>query len=320
MRIGVLLPTRGLVMADARRPATDVTWAMLDHAEKAGYEHVWVGDSIVAKPRHEPLVTLAFAAGRTRRVRLGTAVLLPALRHPVVLADELATLDHVSQGRLILGVAPGWGPPAGTPDLDAAGQSARERGRRLEEHIEVWRELWSGRPVTRRGRGYELRGGTVGPLPWAEQGPPILVTAGNRGEYVDRAFARFARYGDGIISTNVEPDECREIRRRGEAALAQSGRELRGFPLAVYVTVRVDSDRTSAERRYQSYIDAYYGAQGSHERGMAGVGSAEDVAAVLMRFAAAGVTDLIVRFAGDDQVEQLERFTEDVRPSLEAQR
>ncbi len=86
MRIGVLIPTRGVVMQSARRPPVDTCWAMARAADEAGYDAVWVGDSVVAKPRLEPLTTLAYLAGTTRRVRLGTATLLPALRHPVVLA------------------------------------------------------------------------------------------------------------------------------------------------------------------------------------------------------------------------------------------
>ncbi len=81
---------------------------MARHAEAAGYDAVWVGDSIVAKPRLEALTTLAYLAGITTRVRLGTAVLLPALRHPVVLAHQIANVDQISRGRVVLGLGVGW--------------------------------------------------------------------------------------------------------------------------------------------------------------------------------------------------------------------
>lgn len=99
MRVGVLIPTRASVMASARRPPVDECWAMARHADQHGYDASWVGDSIVAKPRLEALTTLAYLAATTRRVRLGTAVLLPALRHPVVLAHQIANVDQVSGGR-----------------------------------------------------------------------------------------------------------------------------------------------------------------------------------------------------------------------------
>src|SRR5687768_18046819 len=108
MRIGILIPTRGIVMQSARRPPLDTCWAMARHADAAGYDAVWVGDSVVAKPRLEPLTTLAFLAGITQRVRLGTAVLLPALRHPVVLAHQIANVDQISQGRVVMGIGVGW--------------------------------------------------------------------------------------------------------------------------------------------------------------------------------------------------------------------
>src|SRR2546422_4290507 len=75
MRLGILVPTRGVVMQSARRPPVDECWTMARLADNAGYDAVWVGDSIVAKPRLEPMTTLAYLAGITTRVRLGTAVL-----------------------------------------------------------------------------------------------------------------------------------------------------------------------------------------------------------------------------------------------------
>ena len=104
VEFGVLLPTREAVMSG--RPETASMLAMAERAEAAGFDSVWVGDSLTARPRHEPLTLLAAVAARTRRVRLGTGVLLPALRNPVVLAHVVGTLDRIAEGRVILGV---WG-------------------------------------------------------------------------------------------------------------------------------------------------------------------------------------------------------------------
>jgi alkanesulfonate monooxygenase SsuD/methylene tetrahydromethanopterin reductase-like flavin-dependent oxidoreductase (luciferase family) len=127
---------------------------------------VWVGGSIVAKPRLDALTTLAYVAGNTSRVRLGTAVLLPALRHPVVLAHQLANVDQISRGRLVVGVVVGWGLPSAEREWAACGMDHKRRARRLEEHIEIWRMLWRGEPVTHSGHGVELVDHTIGPLPW----------------------------------------------------------------------------------------------------------------------------------------------------------
>ncbi len=168
---------------------------MARHADAAGYDAVWVGDSIVAKPRLEPLTTLAYLAGMTERVRLGTAVLLPALRHPVVLAGQIANVDQISRGRVVLGLGVGWSLPSAEREWAACGADHKRRVRRLEEHVELWRTLWRGEPVSRGGDDYALTDHTIGPLPWTEAGPPVLITAANRGEFLPAQFDRFARAG-----------------------------------------------------------------------------------------------------------------------------
>jgi alkanesulfonate monooxygenase SsuD/methylene tetrahydromethanopterin reductase-like flavin-dependent oxidoreductase (luciferase family) len=315
MRIGVLVPTRGVVMHSARRPPLDDCWRLARHADEAGYDALWVGDSVVAKPRLEPLTTLAYLAGVTTRVRLGTAVLLPALRHPVVLAGQIANVDQISRGRVVLGVGVGWSLPSAEREWAACGADHKRRVRRLEEHIELWRTLWRGEPVSRRGDDYELTEHTIGPLPWTEAGPPVLITAGNRGELLPAQFDRFARLGDGIITTYVHAEECRLIRERAEEALAHRGRPRTDFPLVVYTTVRLDDDPRVAERMTTEFLATYYGG-GVHSRGLRGLGPADAVIAALRRYAAAGVHDLCVRFVGDDQLAQLERFSREVLPAL----
>lgn len=315
MRVGVLIPTRAAVMQSARRPPVDECWTMARRADAAGYDAVWVGDSIVAKPRLEPLTTLAYLAGITTRVRLGTAVLLPALRHPVVLAHQLANVDSISQGRLVLGLGVGWSLPSAEGEWAACGANHKRRVRRLEEHVELWRLLWRGEPVTYHGDDVALTEHTVGPLPWTPAGPPVLITAGNRGELLPAQFDRFARLGDGIITTYLHPEECRLVRERAEEALARHGRRLADFPLCVYTTIRMENDVKTAERVTTEFLATYYGG-GVHERGLMGLGPAEAVIAALERYAAAGVTDLCLRFVGDDQLAQFERFTAEVLPAL----
>jgi alkanesulfonate monooxygenase SsuD/methylene tetrahydromethanopterin reductase-like flavin-dependent oxidoreductase (luciferase family) len=315
MRIGILIPTRGIIMQSARRPPVDECWTMARHADAAGYDAVWVGDSVVAKPRLEPMTTLAFMAGITGRVRLGTAVLLPALRHPVVLAHEIANVDQVSRGRVVLGLGVGWSLPSAEREWAACGADHKRRVRRLEQHIEIWRMLWRGEPVSYQDGDVELTEHTIGPLPWQTEGPPVLITAGNRGEMLAASFDRFGRLGDGIMTTYLHAEECRIVREKGEAALAKHGRAAPHFPICVYTTVRMDDDPKKAERDTTAFLATYYGG-GVHSRGTMGLGPKDVVIETLQRYAAAGVTDLCVRFIGDDQQAQLERFTEEVLPRL----
>ena len=117
---GFLLPTREIVMTQ-EIPNFRQILDLAEHAEALGFDSVWVGDSVLARPRFEALTTLAAVAARTQRVRLGTAVLLPMLRHPVLLANEVASLDHVANGRLILGVGIGGNNPASPRNLPPVG-------------------------------------------------------------------------------------------------------------------------------------------------------------------------------------------------------
>src|ERR1700709_2206658 len=101
-KIGYLLPTREEIMEG--RPETGPLLRLAERAKSLGFASVWVGDSLTARPRHDPLTLLAAVAARAPRVSIGTAVLLPMLRNPVVLAHQVATLDQIAAGKLILGV------------------------------------------------------------------------------------------------------------------------------------------------------------------------------------------------------------------------
>src|SRR3989337_708724 len=137
VEFGVLLPTREAVMSG--RPETAPMLAMAERAEAAGFDSVWIGDSLIAKPRHEPLTLLAAVAARTRRVRLGTAVLLPALRNPVVLAQIVATLDRIAEGRVILGVGIAADSPPIRKEFAAADVPWHRRVGRYLETLEICR-------------------------------------------------------------------------------------------------------------------------------------------------------------------------------------
>ena len=162
MRLGVLLPHRAVVLQSARRPPLEVCWTVARMCDEAGLD-LWVGDSVVAKPRLEPLTTLAYLAAMTQRARLGTAVLLPALRQATVLAHTLANIDQLSHGRLVLGLGVGWGLPEIAREWEACGRVHKRRRQDLEEHIVVWRKLWSGQAVTYSGHD-------VTSSPWLKPG------------------------------------------------------------------------------------------------------------------------------------------------------
>jgi alkanesulfonate monooxygenase SsuD/methylene tetrahydromethanopterin reductase-like flavin-dependent oxidoreductase (luciferase family) len=312
MRLGVLLPHRAVVIQSMRRPPLEECWTVARLCDEAGMD-VWVGDSIVAKPRVEPLTTLAYCAAITRRARLGTAILLPALRQPTVLAHALASIDQLSGGRLVLGLGAGWGLPEIVREWEACGRNHKRRGKDLEEHVSTWRKLWSGAPVTYEGSDFKLTEHTIGPLPWNEEGPPVLITAGNRGEIIPAQIDRVGRLGDGVVTTYCTEDDCRRLRELCDAAFEKHNRARPGFPMCVYTTVRIEHDASKAEAVTAEFLKTYYGG-GVNFRGLMGLGTPGAVIDTLKRYESAGVTDLCIRFAGTDQLAQLERFVKDVLP------
>jgi alkanesulfonate monooxygenase SsuD/methylene tetrahydromethanopterin reductase-like flavin-dependent oxidoreductase (luciferase family) len=187
--------------------------------------------------------------------------------------------------------------------------------RDLEEHIIVWRRLWSGEPVDYAGSDFRLTGHTVGPLPWNEAGPPILITAGNRGEFIPAQIDRVGRLGDGVITTYLTDEDCRRLRAACDEAFARHGRRRPGFPLCVYTTVRIEQDVARAEALTREFLQKYYGGGVSY-RGLMGLGPAAAVIETLRRYETAGVTDLCIRFAGSDQLSQVERLIKEVAPAF----
>ena len=143
-RLGYLLPTREKIMAG--EPATEPLLDLAARAERLGFDAIWVGDSLFARPRHEPLTLMTAIAARLKRVEVGTAVLLPALHNPVLLAHQVATLDQVAEGRLILGVGIAADVPNIRAEFTAAGVPFEKRVGRMMEGLRLdprWKELRS---------------------------------------------------------------------------------------------------------------------------------------------------------------------------------
>ena len=181
---GFLLPTREIVM-NQEVPNFSQILELAEHAEALGFDSAWVGDSVLARPRFEALTTLAAVAARTQRVRLGIVV-FPTLRHPVVLANEVASLDHVANGRLILGVGIGGNAPAVAREFAACGISINRRvGLFEEESLALLRRLWTEPEVTFQGRYFQLQSVRLGLRPLQKSGVPLWV-AGR----VDNALRR----------------------------------------------------------------------------------------------------------------------------------
>ena len=294
-KLGYLLPTREQIMEG--RPEVAPLLALAARAEAEGFDSVWVGDSLLARPRHDPLTLLAGVAGRVPRVEIGTAVLLPALRNPVVLAHQVATLDQISEGRLILGVGFAADAPSIRGEFAAAGVPFEKRIGRMMEGLRLCKALWSGQPVDWDGR-WTVRQGIVAPTPYRAGGPPLWI-GGNLPASLERA----GKFFDGWFPIAPAPDAFARGMVHVRDVARTAGRDPASVAGAMYLTVALDDDAAAAEARLNGFLERYYSqpAPVLRRRQACYAGPAAGVAEWLNAYAAGGASHLCVRFAGEHE-------------------
>jgi probable F420-dependent oxidoreductase len=292
-RIGYLLPTRERVMEG--QPAAAPLLALAERAEGLGFDSIWVGDSLLARPRHDPLTLLAAVAACTKNAELGTAVLLPALRNPVVLAQQIATLDQISQGRYILGVGIASDNPPIRAEFVAAGVPFEKRVGRMLEGLRLCRELWAGKPVSWNGR-WVVENSVLGPVPHRPGGPPIWI-----GGMVRAARERVGRLYDGWFPNAPDAKGWGTQFREIQDIAREAGRQPGDVVGAIYLTLTIDEDKDRAERRMDGFMENYYGQPAAAMRGRQAnyAGPAAGAGEWLKGYVDEGASHLVLRFAGD---------------------
>jgi probable F420-dependent oxidoreductase len=223
-------------------------------AERLGFHSLWVTDRVLV-PRSvashypygtggvwapstganiDPLLTLAWAAAAAPSVKVGTSVLLAPLRDPILLAKELASLDYLTGGRVILGLGVGWM----QEEFGALGVPFDDRGRRAEEMVSVMRALWSGENVQVDGPRWKAAGLTVLPRP-VQRTIPIYW-----GGHSDAALRRVARVGDGWHPTRITMDELADGLRRLRTFWVEAGRDPANLSVIVRpgITYAIDAE------------------------------------------------------------------------------
>ena len=315
LKLGILLPTRGLVMSSDEPPGIEPLLSMAEAAEQAGLDSVWVGDSLTAKPRLEPLTTLAAIAMRTQRVRLGTAVMLAALRHPVQLAQMAATVDTISGGRLILGAGVGGAfNAAQQQEWLNVGVKPSQRAGRFEEVLEITNSLTRGEEVTFEGRHFTYDGVSVQPRAVQSNGVPFLVACHWRAGR-ERQFRRAAKLGAGFMSISDYPDEYSLVVDRVRGYTAEYGGDPEAPEATFYMTVNLREDETAAAEEADTFLRQYYGTNIWGDR-WGPFGNPQRVAERIAQYHEAGAQTVIVRFASFEQERQLDVFLNEIAPSL----
>jgi alkanesulfonate monooxygenase SsuD/methylene tetrahydromethanopterin reductase-like flavin-dependent oxidoreductase (luciferase family) len=308
VKFGILLPTREAVMSGRSDPSS--LFALAERAEDLGFHSVWVGDSLTARPRVEALTTLAAVGARTRRVRLGTAVFLAALRHPLLLAHQLASLDWLTSGRIDLGI--GYGrpkEPTQEHEFEILGLSAGARMKMSEEIVNVMRRLWRENDVSHAGAFSRFERVTLAPKPAQTGGVPIWLASNN----IEPGLRRVARLADGWLNNITSPETYRECWEKIRAYAAENGRSSASIQPGLYFTLAAGGAEAVSEG--QMFLAQYYNRsyESVAKAMLCATGSWDEVIDQIEAYVEAGARTIILRFAARDQLARLEACAEGLR-------
>lgn len=268
---GLRLPT---YVWEDRAVDLDTLSRFAERAEQLGFENLWVLDHLlVALPSyrstfHEPLVVLSMMAARTSRIRLGTSAVVLPLRNPAIFAKAIASLDHLSGGRVDVGVGVGWH----EGEFAAAGIRLEERGRRADEYLAVLRRLWTGAPVTFEGRYCRFRDTQILPRTVQRPHPPIWVAGGSvlpprfdadpSYQYhqfrkgppnYEPVYRRIAAADGWLIIATTTPELIQKDWEGISRHAVEQGRDPRSIRRAQNAYLMVTDDIESAKRAYQRF-------------------------------------------------------------------
>lgn len=287
------------------RAGAEAFWRFVDRAEELGLDSIWLSDRVVTLVPGsafvlDPLVALAGVAARTRNLKLGTSVYVLPLRNPVIAAKELATIDFLSQGRMLLAVGVGV---EGDREYRACDVPKSERGGRLDEALAVMRRLWNEDGVTHEGRYYHLDGITVEPKPVG----PLPIWLGGRSE---AAYRRIGRLCDGWLPSQTMPDEIADGIQRIQRYAAQAGREIEEDHFGGVMLFHVAESREAALRHAHPFLASRRTDHTADE--FAALGTLRECVDHVARYVEAGASKFVLRPAAPSEAifEQLEALAE----------
>ena len=285
----------------------------LEELDRAQLHSVWVMESIVGPvPQLEPLGMLTYAAAFTSSVRLGVGVALLPLRSPVQFAKALATLDHLSNGRLIVGVGVG----SDSANFAAFGTTQRERVERFEGSLRVMRQLWSDESVTASGLGWSLD--AVSMLPKPVQDPlPVWI-----GAHAEPALRRAVEQSDGFMGAGMATtSEFAEQVEFVRTELAGQAGDVRPFPISKRVYLAIDDDAARARQLTHDWFQRLYG-DGPRAAHSAAAGPVDACVEWIVDVIDAGAELVVLNpvAEGGNEANQIRRLIEEVVPAVQKER
>ena len=279
--------------------------AMARKCDQAGLHSFWTIDRI-AYDNLEALTVLAAVAGATERIRLGTSVLLSALRHPALLAKTVATLDFLSNGRMTLGI--GFG--SRESDFTSVEVPWEHRGSRAAESLELMKRLWTEEEVEHHGRFFDLHSTRFGPETVQSPHPPIWMGGG-----AEPVLKRVGRFADGYICGSNAVHDFDAVWDKISAHARAAGRNPDDIEKAGLTFIAIDDDKSKAVEACENYLIRYYGKVRMDVEKYMLVGSADACADGINRIFAGGLQTLIIGLAISD-LAQLDTFVEKVLPQV----
>ena len=304
-KFGILLPTREVIISGRAEPSS--IYDIADRTEALGFHSVWVGDSVVAKPRLDALTTLAAVGARTRRIRLGTAVYLAALRNPVLVAHMVGTVDWLSHGRVDLGI--GYSrpnDPVQEHEYKVLGHDPAKRIKMSEESVQIMRKLWRENDVSYNGTFSRFERVTVEPKPVQSGGVPIWLASNN----IEPGLKRVARMADGWLNNITDPKIYQQCLEKIRAYALEAGRDPQVIEPGLYLTLAAGDNNVIREG--QNFLSQYYNRpyEATAKAMLCVMGSWEQVMDQIQAYAEAGARSLVLRFAASDQIGHLEACAE----------
>jgi len=287
-------------------------WRLIDFCEATGVHSVWQSDRLISRDPHlETLSTLAAIAGATRHLQLGMIAVVAGYRDPLVLAKQCATIDHLSEGRLIpvFGVGAPW-----NPEWEATGRGTRGRGIRADEVLEIVQRLWREDAVHFDGRFFRYANASISPKPF-QPDMPMWISGSS-----EAAIGRAARLGTGWLGGLCTPELTRKSKELLSMKLKENNRSIAQERCGVLVPYRFGALDDAPVQKMITRITSVRAENFYPTRSIA-VGGAREITKLLMEHVSAGASQFVMLPLADDETEvfdQTARLMNEVKPAVES--
>lgn len=290
--------------------------ALVDYGvrmEELGFDSLWVWDHILlgvepSFPVAESLTLLTAIAARTKKIKLSTGILVLPLRNPVVLAKQLATMDQLSGGRLLLAMAAGWY----KREFDAVGVPFEQRGKVMDENLDILTRFWTEDMVKGEWTHHKIPAGVMYPKPVQKPRPPILI-----GGYVDRVLKRAAVAGDGWLTYFYRPESFAKSWEKVRNFAREAGKDPDTLLNGAQLPIMIGQSRAAVESRMMEWLGKEwdYASWSDSTKDSAIMGTVDECVAQLKEHLAAGVQKLVF-VPYKYEMSQIETIARDIIPRL----